>query len=72
MEMIYFGMMEEARQILLLDFEDVPGDRPAWLDYLQLTIGLLIESMVTHLKIGGRCKVHESSNKFTRKRQIHV
>ena len=65
--------MEEARQILLLDFGDVPGDRPASLDYIQLTIGLLIESMITHiLKIGGRRKVHGSSNKFTRKRHIHV
>ena len=60
MEIIYFGMMEEARQILLLDFGDVPGDRPARLDYIQLTIGLLVESMITHiLKIGGRCKVRE-------------
>ena len=72
MEIIYFGRMEEARQILLLDFGDVPGDRPARHDYIQLAIGLLIDSMITHiLKIGGRSKVRESSNKFTR-RQIHV
>ena len=42
--------MEEARQILFLDFGDVPGDRPARLVYIQLTIGLLIESMITHIE----------------------
>ena len=42
--------MEEARQILLLDFGGVPRDRPVRLDYIQLTIGLLIESMATHIE----------------------
>ena len=49
MGMIYFGM-EEARQTLLLDFGGVPRDRPVRLDYIQLTIGLLIESMATHIE----------------------
>ena len=67
MEIIYFGMMEEERQILLLDFGDVPGDRPARLEYIQLTIGLLIESMITHIW----SKAEGSSDISTRKRQTY-